>query len=302
MRCWRGERKKRSFREATSRYLGGMRPVSAVSDHAALVARACRRIEASDTVPGLDTLATEAGMSRFHFQRVFKKMTGLSPKAWASAHRARRVQEELPKRRTVTEAIYEAGFESNGRFYAESRRLLGMNAKSYRAGGKGETIRFAIGQSSLGGLLVAATDSGVCAVFLGDDPHELLEDLQRRFPKAELVGGDRDFERMVAQVAGYMERPGEPWTLPLDIRGTSFQLRVWKALQEIPPGRTATYAEIAEKLGEPKAVRAVAGACAANKIAVAIPCHRVVRTDGGLSGYRWGVERKRELLDREGKR
>ncbi len=279
-----------------------MKSAPAVPDHAALVARACRRIEEADSTPNLEALAVEAGLSPSHFQRVFKKVTGLSPKAWASAHRARRVQEELPKARSITEAIYEAGFESNGRFYAESKRLLGMNAKAYRNGGNGETIRFAVGQSSLGGLLVATTDAGVCAVLLGDDPQELLEDLQRRFPKAELVGGDREFEQMVAQVAGHMERPGEPWKLPLDIRGTSFQLRVWKALQEIPPGRTATYAEIAEKLGEPKAVRAVAGACAANKIAVAIPCHRVVRTDGGLSGYRWGVELKRELLEREAKR
>jgi len=253
-------------------------------------------------MPVLEALANEAGLSPFHFQRVFKKITGLSPKAWATAQRARRIQEELPKAGSVTEAIYEAGFESNGRFYAESKRLLGMDAKTYRKGGKGETIRFAIGQSSLGGLLVASTAAGVCAILLGEDPQELLEDLQRRFPKAELVGGDRGYEKMVAQVAGHMEQPGEPWKLPLDIRGTSFQLRVWKALQEIPPGSTATYAEIAAKLGEPKAVRAVAGACAANKIAIAIPCHRVVRTDGGLSGYRWGVERKRELLDREAKR
>jgi AraC family transcriptional regulator of adaptative response/methylated-DNA-[protein]-cysteine methyltransferase len=279
-----------------------MKSAPATPDHAALVARACRRIEEADSTPNLGSLADEAALSPFHFQRVFKKITGLSPKAWASAHRARRMQEGLPKASSVTEAIYEAGFESSGRFYAESKRLLGMNAKAYRAGGKGEAIRFAIGQSSLGGLLVASTSEGVCAILLGDNPQELLEDLQHRFPKAELVGGDREFEKMVAQVAGHMERPGEPWKLPLDIRGTSFQLRVWKALQEIPPGLTATYAEIAEKLGDPKAVRAVAGACAANKIAVAIPCHRVVRTGGGLSGYRWGVERKRELLDREAKR
>lgn len=276
-----------------------MKSAAAPSDHAALVARACRSIELADRPPDLETLAAEAGLSRFHFQRVFKKITGLSPKAWAGARRAQRVQEELPKARTVTEAIYGAGFESNGRFYAESQRLLGMKPATYRKGGAGEAIRFALGESTLGGLLVAATDDGVCAVFLGDDPQALLDDLQRRFPKAELVGGDRDFERLVAQVAGHMERPGEPWELPLDLRGTAFQLRVWKALQGIPPGRTATYAEIAEKLGEPKAVRAVAGACAANKIAVAIPCHRVVRTGGGLSGYRWGVERKRELLKRE---
>lgn len=276
-----------------------MKSAPAASGHAELVARACRRLEEMESAPGLETLAADAGLSPFHFQRVFKQVTGLSPKAWSSAHRARRMQERLPEARSVTEAIYEAGFESNGRFYAESKRLLGMKATAYRNGGKGETIRFAIGQSSLGGLLVASTDRGICAILLGDDPQELLEDLQRRFPKAELVGGDRTFERMVAQVAGHMERPGDPWELPLDIRGTSFQLRVWKALQEIPPGGTASYAEIAEKLGEPKAVRAVAGACAANKIAVAIPCHRVVRHDGGLSGYRWGVERKRALLKRE---
>jgi AraC family transcriptional regulator of adaptative response/methylated-DNA-[protein]-cysteine methyltransferase len=278
-----------------------MKSAATANDHTSLVARACRSIGQADSPSDLKSLAAEAGLSPFHFQRVFKKVTGLSPKEWAGAHRAQRVQAELPQRSTVTEAIYEAGFESNGRFYAESQRLLGMKAKAYQRGGAGETIRFALGQSSLGGLLVAVTDVGVCAVFLGDDPQALLDDLQRRFPKAELVGGDRDFELLVAQVAGHMERPCEPWMLPLDLRGTAFQLRVWKALQEIPAGRTATYAEIAARLGEPKAVRAVAGACAANKIAVAIPCHRVVRTGGGLSGYRWGVERKRELLDREAK-
>lgn len=276
-----------------------MKSTAAASDHTSLVARACRNISQADSPPDLKALAAEAGLSPFHFQRVFKKVTGLTPKAWAAAQRARRVQEELPKRRTVTEAIYEAGFESNGRFYAESQRLLGMKAKAYKEGGTGETIRFALGQSSLGGLLVAATGRGICAIFLGDDPQALLDDLQGRFPKAELIGGDRDFERTVAQVAAHVERPAEPWELPLDIRGTAFQLRVWKALQEIPPGRKATYAEIAAKLGEPKSVRAVAGACAANKIALAIPCHRVVRTGGALSGYRWGVERKRELLKRE---
>ncbi|MCW1883345.1 methylated-DNA--[protein]-cysteine S-methyltransferase [Luteolibacter flavescens] len=279
-----------------------MKSAPAPPDHSDLVARACRHIEEADRIPDLDTLAAEAGLSRFHFQKIFKKTTGLTPKAWAAANRARRMQDELPKARSVTEAIYESGFESSGRFYADSKRLLGMQAKAYRKGGAGESIRFAIGQSFLGGLLVASTDVGVCAILLGDDPQALLEDLQRRFPKAELIGADRDFERIVAQVAGHMERPGESWSLPLDIRGTSFQLRVWKALQEIPTGTTVTYAEIAERLGDPKAVRAVAGACAANKLAVAIPCHRVVRTDGGLSGYRWGVERKRELLDREAKR
>lgn len=268
-------------------------------DHARLVARACRQIESADNAPDLATLAAEAGLSPFHFQRVFKKIVGLTPKAYATACRARRVQQEIARQPTITGAIYEAGFESSGRFYAASKRLLGMKPATYRDGGAGETIRFALGRSSLGGLLVAATDAGICAVFLGDDLDALLVDLRQRFPKAELVGGDRGFEQTVARVAGFVDRPGDCWDLPLDVRGTAFQLRVWQALGEIPPGTTASYAEIAAKLGDPKSVRAVAGACAANKIAIAIPCHRVVRTGGGLSGYRWGVDRKRELLNRE---
>lgn len=271
----------------------------AADPHADAIARACRAIEASESPPDLATLAAGADLSPSHFQRIFKKVTGLSPKAWADASRARRLREALPASRTVTEAIYQAGFESSGRFYAESKHLLGMNAKAFRRGGPGETIRFALGESSLGGLLVAATDVGVCAIFLGDDPQALLDDLQHRFPQAELIGGDADFDHLVAEIAGQLEHPGDPWTLPLDLRGTAFQLRVWQALKQIPAGDTTTYAALAEKIGSPQAVRAVAGACAANKIAVAIPCHRVVRTDGGLSGYRWGVERKRELLERE---
>ncbi len=265
----------------------------------AAITAACRAIEAAEEAPGLKALAVQAGMSPFHFHRVFKKATGLTPKAYAQAHRAKKLREELPKRGTVTEAMYGAGFNSSGRFYAKSGEMLGMKPASFRKGGTGEAIRFAIGESSLGSILVAASAKGVCAIFLGDDPDALAKELQDRFPKAQLTGANREFEKWVAQVVGLVEAPKLGWDLPLDIRGTAFQQRVWQALRKIPPGTTATYAEISQHIGAPKAVRAVASACGANKIAVAIPCHRVVRTDGSLSGYRWGVERKRALLERE---
>ena len=270
---------------------------------AAAIAMACRKIEAAGESPSLDEIALAAGISRFHFHRLFKKFTGLTPKAFASACRARRVRGLLPESATatVTEAIYAAGFESNSRFYAQSSALLGMKPKPFRHGGRGESIRFAIGESSLGPVLVAATLKGVCAVFMGDNPDDLAADLQRRFPNAELTGGDAEFDLLVARVIGLVEAPRLGWDLPLDLRGTAFQQRVWQALREIPAGSTDSYTGIADRIGLPKAVRAVAGACAANPVAVAVPCHRVVRVDGGLSGYRWGVERKRELLDRESK-
>ena len=266
---------------------------------AAAIAKACRLIEESDEVPGLDLLAAVAGMSRFYFHRVFRQITGLTPKAYAAAHRASRVRDELTRTSTVTEAIYEAGFNSSGRFYATSSQTLGMTPMDFRAGGAGASIRFAVGECSLGPILVAASGKGICAILLGDDAEALTRDLQDRFPNANLIGGDAEFERWMAQVVGFVEAPGLGLDLPLDIRGTAFQRRVWQALSEVPAGSTASYAEIAKKLGAPKAVRAVAQACAANALAVAIPCHRVVRTDGALSGYRWGVERKRTLLERE---
>ena len=267
--------------------------------HAVGVAKACRLIDASGEMPNLDMLAEAAGMSRFHFHRVFKSITGVTPKAYAVAHRAQRMRDELPKRDTVTEAIYDAGFNSNGRFYAKSAEVLGMTPANFRAGGTGESIRFAVGECSLGSILVAATAKGLCAIALGDDPDALLHDLQDRFPKAQLVGGDRDFESLVARVVGCVEAPALGLDLPLDVRGTAFQQRVWQVLREIPAGSTASYAQVAARIGAPGSVRAVAQACAANAIAIAIPCHRVIRNDGGLSGYRWGVERKRALLDRE---
>ena len=263
------------------------------------VAAACRAIEAAEELPNLASLAKAAGMSRFHFHRLFKRITGLTPKAFAVARRAEQIRKELPKRATVTEAIYEAGFNSNSRFYAKSSPMLGMLPKHFRKGGKGEAIRFAVGQCTLGSILVAASQKGVCAISIGDEPYQLVTALQAQFPNARLLGGDRKFARLVATVVGFVEAPNVGLALPLDVRGTAFQRRVWKALLEIPSGSTASYVKIAKRIGSPKSVRAVAGACAANFIAVAIPCHRVVRTDGSLSGYRWGVRRKWALLQLE---
>jgi AraC family transcriptional regulator, regulatory protein of adaptative response / methylated-DNA-[protein]-cysteine methyltransferase len=263
------------------------------------VKRVCERIAAAEETPKLADLAVGAGMSPFHFHRVFRKVTGVTPKAYSAQMQARRAAEGLRTAESITEAIYDAGFNSSSRFYESAAARLGMTPGAVRRGGEGAAIRFAIGQASLGAVLVAATDKGVCAITLGDDPGVLAHELQDRFPRAELTGDDPAFERMVARVVGLIEAPGQRLDLPLDIRGTAFQEQVWQALRAIPPGRTATYAEIARAVGRPKAVRAVASACAANPLAVAIPCHRVVRTDGDVSGYRWGVERKRALIARE---
>ena len=275
-------------------------PPSTPNKHAGLVAQACRRIEAAEQPPSLDDLARQAGLSPFHFHRVFKAATGLTPKAYADAHRANAVRTSLARgSSSVTEAIFDAGFNANSRFYEHADAMLGMKPTQYRAGGVDARIEFAIGESSLGAILVARSQRGVCAISLGDDADLLLRELQDRFPRAELVGGDTGFERLVAQVVGMIEQPNLGIDLPLDVRGTAFQQRVWQALGQIPPGQTASYAQIAQRIGSPTSVRAVAQACASNTLAVAIPCHRVVRSDGALSGYRWGVERKRELLLRE---
>ncbi len=272
---------------------------SLLEQHAAQVTAACRLIETSESSPSLDALASGAGMSPFHFHRVFKATTGLTPKQYAGAHRGERLRGELGRGGKVTDAIYAAGYNSNARFYEKSDEVLGMKASDYRAGGANARIRFAIGECSLGSILVAQSERGICAILLGDDPEVLVRDLQDRFPNAELAGGDAGFEQLVAQVVGLIEAPGVGLNLPLDVRGTAFQQRVWQALREIPPGATASYADIARRIGAPGSVRAVAGACAANTLAVAIPCHRVIKQDGALSGYRWGVERKRALLARE---
>jgi AraC family transcriptional regulator of adaptative response/methylated-DNA-[protein]-cysteine methyltransferase len=266
---------------------------------AAAVAAACRMIEEAEESPSLDELARSAGMSRFHFHREFRAITGMTPKAYADAYRAQRVREELTQADKVVDAIYDAGFNSSGRFYAKSSELLGMTPTAFRRGGGGETIRFAVGQCWLGSVLVAATSKGVCAISFGDDPNALVCDLQDRFRDAQIIGADEDYERLVARVIGFVEMPSRGLDLPLDVRGSAFQQRVWQALREIPAGTTTSYGEIAVRIGHDGAGRAVARACAANPLAVAIPCHRVVRTDGSLSGYRWGIARKRELLMRE---
>lgn len=267
--------------------------------NAVMVADACRRIEASEAEPSLAELADAAGRSPGYFHRVFKAVTGLTPKDYAAARRAARVRQGLEDGVSVTSAIYDAGFNSSGRFYEKSTGILGMTPTRYRAGGANEEIRFAVGETSLGTILVASSRKGVASILLGQDPDALVRDLQDRFPKARLVGGDSDYEALVARVVGFVEAPALGLDLPLDVRGTAFQQRVWQALRDIPAGRTVSYAEIAGRIGAPNATRAVAAACAANALAVAIPCHRVIRKDGALSGYAWGAQRKRALLDRE---
>lgn len=266
---------------------------------AARIVELCRLIETAEEAPSLVQLARHAGLSASHLHRLFKAGTGLTPGEYAAAQRARRVRTMLDGSGTVTEAIHGAGYRSSGRFYEQANRILGMTPGSYRAGGANTEIRFAVGECSLGAILVAASERGVCAILLGDDPDALARDLQDRFPRAGLIGGDAGFEQVVARAVGLVEAPGLGIDLPLDIRGTAFQQRVWQALREIPAGTITSYGDIARRIGSPQAVRAVARACAANTLAVAIPCHRVVRSDGGLAGYRWGIERKRALLDRE---
>jgi AraC family transcriptional regulator of adaptative response/methylated-DNA-[protein]-cysteine methyltransferase len=267
------------------------------------MARACRLIDAAqahgEPEPGLDALAQAAGLSRYHFHRVFKAQLGITPRAYAAARRAQRLQEGLAQAATVTEGAYAAGFQSSARFYAAAPAALGMAPARYRAGGSGETVRYALAACSLGTVLAAATGRGLCAMLLGDDADTLVRDLHARFPHALVESAGPEFGVTLAQVVAFVDAPRAGFTLPLDVRGTAFQQRVWEALRAIPAGTTVTYAELAARLGMPQGARAVAAACAANPVALAIPCHRVVRGDGALAGYRWGLERKRLLLDRE---
>ncbi|MCI5068614.1 bifunctional DNA-binding transcriptional regulator/O6-methylguanine-DNA methyltransferase Ada [Acidovorax sp.] len=277
---------------------------NALAHHTAVVTEACRILDdgvAAGRAPTLEALAERLGLSASHLHRVFKQATGLSPRAYAAARRAEKVRAALgdPASGSVTDAIYGAGYQSSSRFYEQSAQVLGMAPSRYRAGGAAQDIRYAVGPCSLGSVLVAQSDRGICAILLGDDADALARDLQRRFPRARLQRGEAAFTTQVAQVVAFVEAPRLGLALPLDVRGTAFQQRVWQALQAIPAGQTASYAEIAQRIGAPTAVRAVAQACAANALAVAVPCHRVVKSDGGLSGYRWGAERKRALLTRE---
>ncbi|WP_340611297.1 bifunctional DNA-binding transcriptional regulator/O6-methylguanine-DNA methyltransferase Ada [Xenorhabdus bharatensis] len=284
-----------------SKRLPGNQPEQEASN-LAKIAQACRYIEQNEGHLTLENIANHIGMSPFYFHRLFKAKIGLTPKAYADAYRSQRLRDNLEQNHSVTEAILDAGFNSSSRFYEISSDLLGMTPKIWRAGGKGVQIYFALGICSLGHILVAQSKKGICAILLGNDPNKLLQEVQDKFPQAEFIGGDPQFEQIIAQVVGFIETPEVELKLPLDIRGTAFQQRVWLALREIPVGTTISYAEIAKRIGSPKAIRAVANACAANMLAVAIPCHRVVRNDGSLSGYRWGIERKRELLMREAKK
>lgn len=274
------------------------------SNHKKLTAHileACRLIEKAEEMPNLKKLAQTVNLSPYHFHRLFKEATGLTPKSYAKAYQTARIRKELSEAETVTQAIFNAGYNSSGRFYETATQLLGMSPKAYRAGGLNVTIHFAIGECSLGAILVAMSQKGICAIALGDNAQQLVYALQDQFPQANLVGNDKQFEQLIAQVVGFVESPQQPLELPLDIQGTLFQQRVWEALKTIPLGSTLSYSELAKKIGCPNATRAVASACAANKLAIVIPCHRVIRQDGALSGYRWGVERKHELLKREKK-
>jgi AraC family transcriptional regulator of adaptative response/methylated-DNA-[protein]-cysteine methyltransferase len=272
----------------------------ATHTHAARIAHACRVIERAPEAPRLAALARRAGLSPYHFHRTFKAITGVTPHAYWTARRAVRLREELATEgKTVTAAIYDAGFNSAARFYAAAPGILGMTPTAFRAGGVDAEIRFAVRPCSLGSVLVAISERGICAIWLGDDPEAMVGGLQDAFPRATLIGTDPRFEELVGRVIALVEAPASRIDLPLDVRGTAFQQRVWQALRQIPPGATLTYQELAARIGSPRAVRAVAGACAANSLAVAIPCHRVVRSDGSPAGYRWGAERKRTLLSRE---
>ncbi|WCL53806.1 bifunctional DNA-binding transcriptional regulator/O6-methylguanine-DNA methyltransferase Ada [Gimibacter soli] len=265
-----------------------------------MVARACRFIEDAETPPTLDMIAADAGLSPYHFHRLFKQVTGVTPKAYAASHRAKSVKGSLKGSRTVTEALYDAGFNASSRFYEGAKDMLGMTPGEYRGGAVGKTIRYTILPCTLGLMLVGATDVGVCTIQFGDDEQALQAALVAEFPEARFEGATERFGDWVKAALAFVETGEGAAKLPLDIAGTAFQRRVWAALQAIPAGETVSYKQVAEAIGEPAAVRAVARACASNRIAVAIPCHRVVRADGGLSGYRWGVARKRTLLDREG--
>ncbi|MBW8328538.1 MAG: bifunctional DNA-binding transcriptional regulator/O6-methylguanine-DNA methyltransferase Ada [Thiobacillus sp.] len=268
----------------------------------ALVLQACQAIEHSASALSLAQLAQQAGISPHHFQRIFKAVTGLSPKGYHKAVLARRVTASLQSAPSVTEALYDAGFNSAGRFYENASALLGMSPGRYRKGGAGEHIRHAAVPCTLGWIIVAATRKGICAIEFGESAQALEDRIRARFQQAQFEPADAEFQQWIARMLRYIEQPSGVLDLPLDVQGTVFQRRVWQALQALPAGETASYSEIAERIGQPRAFRAVAHACASNVVAVAIPCHRAVRADGSLAGYRWGIARKAELLRRESKK
>ena len=276
------------------------RPTEAAADarQRRAVEKACRLIAAAERTPTLAELAREVGIARHHFHRLFRRFTGTTPRDYARTVKRNRLAVRLDEGVPVTEAIYAAGYGSPSRVY-ESADALGMTPATRRRGGRGETIRFAVAGCALGKLLVAATDRGICAVELGDDAAALVGDLRRAFSAAEVVEDEAVLRERIGAILRFIDHPGALPDLPLDIRGTAFQAQVWRALQRIPAGETVSYAALAARLGRPKAARGVARACADNRIALLVPCHRVVGGDGALRGYRWGVERKRALIERE---
>jgi AraC family transcriptional regulator of adaptative response/methylated-DNA-[protein]-cysteine methyltransferase len=265
--------------------------------HRTLIDRACRRIESADTAPNLATLAREAGLSPWHFQRLFTAAVGVSPKRYAMAQRQRRLDRNLRAAPSVTDAIYEAGYATSSAAYRDSR-VLGMVPRRVKAGGANERIRHATATTSLGPVLVGATARGICMVEFGAE-RTLLAELQRRFPRATIEPADAELRRWLKEVVAVIDTSRGDANLPLDIRGTAFQTRVWQALTRLQSGETLSYGDLAARIGAPGSARAVARACASNGIAVLVPCHRVVAGDGALSGYKWGIERKRRLLRKE---
>lgn len=262
------------------------------------IAHACQLLEQESPLM-LDELAQQVAMSPYHLHRLFKATTGMTPKAWQQSWRARRLRDALAKGVPVTQAILNAGFPDSSSYYRKADQTLGMTAKQFRKGGDNVSVRYTLADCTLGRCLVAESERGICAILLGDDDATLVADLHGLFPAAQDVPADADFQQRVREVIAAINARDAPLSLPLDIRGTAFQQQVWQALRAIPCGETMSYQQLASAIGKPKAVRAVASACGANKLAIVIPCHRVIRGDGALSGYRWGIARKAQLLQRE---
>jgi AraC family transcriptional regulator of adaptative response/methylated-DNA-[protein]-cysteine methyltransferase len=276
------------------------RPDAGAADpHVAAIRAACEQLAQAEGALPLAQLAQDSGLSPHHFHRVFKRVTGVTPAEYRRTLRLQRAQRALHAAPRITDAIYDAGFNAPSRFYAQAEAQLGMAPRVWRAGGRGETIRYAVRPCSLGQVLVAATERGICSILFADSAAQAEVELRARFAQAVLLPAEADFEQRLAQVVAYVDRPQGALDLPLDVRGTAFQHQVWQALREIPVGTTATYTQVAQRIGAPRAVRAVAKACADNPVAVAVPCHRVIRGDGALAGYRWGLARKQALLARE---
>jgi AraC family transcriptional regulator, regulatory protein of adaptative response / methylated-DNA-[protein]-cysteine methyltransferase len=265
----------------------------------AVVSAACAQIEASEAIPSLEALAARSGYSRFHFLRMFRDHTGVTPRSYAEGIRARRLSAALAVGARVVDAVADAGFGSESRVYEKTSTLLGMTPGAARRGGAGETIRTALANCPFGRLLVGATGKGVCFIGFAEPDDALMGDLRQRFPRAHIVSDDAALAETVHAVVAFLDEPKQALDLPLDLRGTAFQQRVWQTLCKIPPGETRTYSELAGMIGNPAAVRAVARSCATNPVSLAVPCHRIIGSDGGLTGYRWGVPRKQALLERE---